>query len=190
MDKVQVDMKKLQLLNDRINQAIDALNQVRLTAQQPMFGLSHTSAQPYAFSPFAQVPTPFGMPGFPVSPFGLSHTPWADPVAIARQQIELAALIQSRTAGVPVGNQVGVGYHPGMGLGHTTASIRSPFDAILGVIDPVSRQAEAVRASEANRAWEVAQGLSHSSYPNYPTMGVPGFGYATNPYVAGFPPVI
>ena len=33
MEKVQVDARKLQLLNDRINQTIDALNQLRMTTQ-------------------------------------------------------------------------------------------------------------------------------------------------------------
>ena len=39
METAKVDIRKLQLLNDRINQTIDALNQVRLSVH----GLSHTS---------------------------------------------------------------------------------------------------------------------------------------------------
>jgi len=39
MDTAKVDIRKLQLLNDRINQCIDALNQVRLSVH----GLSHSS---------------------------------------------------------------------------------------------------------------------------------------------------
>jgi len=39
METAKVDIRKLQLLNDRINQSIDALNQVRLSVH----GLSHTS---------------------------------------------------------------------------------------------------------------------------------------------------
>lgn len=40
METAKVDVRKLQLLNDRINQCIDALNQVRLSVH----GLSHTQA--------------------------------------------------------------------------------------------------------------------------------------------------
>jgi hypothetical protein len=40
METAKVDIRKLQVLNDRINQTIDALNQVRLSVH----GLSHTSA--------------------------------------------------------------------------------------------------------------------------------------------------
>jgi hypothetical protein len=39
MDTAKVDIRKLQLLNDRINQTIEALNQVRLSVH----GLSHTT---------------------------------------------------------------------------------------------------------------------------------------------------
>ena len=41
MESARVDLRKLQLLNDRINQCLDALNQVRLSTH----GLSHTAAQ-------------------------------------------------------------------------------------------------------------------------------------------------
>ncbi|HLX06544.1 MAG TPA: hypothetical protein VKY89_01640 [Thermoanaerobaculia bacterium] len=96
METAKVDIRKLQLLNDRINQSIDALNQVRLSVH----GLSHTAGinpnlpnlpmtafgqglgqQPAGF-PQAQVgfpQVPMGFPqvqqGFP-QPFagGLSHT--------------------------------------------------------------------------------------------------------------------
>lgn len=82
--EAKVDIRKLQLLNDRINQTIDALNQVRLS----VYGLSHTAAgvQP-------QIPgmTGYGGVGYGMgqgigygvgaqpwnafsSPFGLSHT--------------------------------------------------------------------------------------------------------------------
>ena len=40
METARVDIRKLQLLNDRINQCLDALNQVRLTVH----GLAHSTA--------------------------------------------------------------------------------------------------------------------------------------------------
>src|ERR1700688_3192300 len=97
METAKVDIRKLQLLNDRINQTIDALNQVRLTVH----GLSHTAginpnvpnvgatafglgAGPQQTG-FPQVPqggfpqvqqTGFPQPGFPQAfGGGLSHTP-------------------------------------------------------------------------------------------------------------------
>ena len=59
--EAKVDIRKLQLLNDRISQTIEALNQVRLSVH----GLSHTAGVP------GQVPglgygygvnVPFGVP--------------------------------------------------------------------------------------------------------------------------------
>jgi len=63
MDTVKVDVQKLQILNDRISQCLEALNQVRLSVhglqqglggfQQPgMGGISHTSVNPY--NPYGQ----------------------------------------------------------------------------------------------------------------------------------------
>ncbi|HTR51043.1 MAG TPA: hypothetical protein VMJ10_10085 [Kofleriaceae bacterium] len=95
METVKVDIQKLQLLNDRIAQTIEALNQVRMSVH----GIQHTSAAlgaqvpvptlgGYGYSPFGPYsqlafgqPT-YGQPNFgqPFSPFvqGLSHTtnPW------------------------------------------------------------------------------------------------------------------
>jgi hypothetical protein len=88
METAKVDIRKLQLLNDRINQCIDALSQVRLSVH----GLSHTQAN----SPFGVAPQAGGL-GFGASPFaspfgggaqtagwigpgfagGLAHTPFA-----------------------------------------------------------------------------------------------------------------
>jgi len=83
METAKVDIRKLQALNDRINQCIEALNQVRLSVH----GLSHTTpAAPFipgipgGVSPFAQSPLGVGYPGlgaFPPSPTylpGFSHS--------------------------------------------------------------------------------------------------------------------
>ena len=89
METAKVDIKKLQLLNDRINQCIDALNQVRLSVH----GLSHSTALgagiptmpsgpidprldprlAAAYSPYGGNPySPFGQIG--AFPPGISHT--------------------------------------------------------------------------------------------------------------------
>ncbi len=108
METAKVDIRKLQLLNDRINQCIDALNQVRLSVHGLSQGLSHTNPQaginagsPYGFgfsgfgasplqNPFAQAgvsPLGLGQTGFgqvPVTPSftpGLSHSSGLSPFA-------------------------------------------------------------------------------------------------------------
>lgn len=63
--EAKVDVRKLQILNDRINQTIDALSQVRLSVH----GLGHTGVPTSMYQPFG-VPTPVG----------LSHTPFTTPV--------------------------------------------------------------------------------------------------------------
>ena len=52
--EARVDVRKLQILNDRINQTIDALNQVRLSVH----GLGHTGMNPLGYS----VPQGLGAP--------------------------------------------------------------------------------------------------------------------------------
>jgi hypothetical protein len=84
METAKVDIRKLQLLCDRINQTIEALNQVRLSVH----GLTHSNVNPLVGAiPGAGVPSfGFGVPptfglgsiGASVSPFGLGQTasPW------------------------------------------------------------------------------------------------------------------
>src|SRR5262245_4905208 len=76
METAKVDIRKLQILNDRINQCIDALNQVRLSVH----GLSHSGALQGAqgfsqgFGPQGFAPQGFGPQGFGSgvqNPFGL-----------------------------------------------------------------------------------------------------------------------
>lgn len=87
--EAKVDVRKLQILNDRINQTIDALNQVRLSVH----GLGHSGGlqplNPYAFmthqgygmgQPFGMgqpygVGQPYGM-GAPGLFSGLQHSPY------------------------------------------------------------------------------------------------------------------
>lgn len=81
METVKVDIQKLQLLNDRIAQTIEALNQVRLsvhgiqhTQQVPPWGYNPYATPSFGFSPgysgMPQYGTPYGMPLHPFSPFG------------------------------------------------------------------------------------------------------------------------
>jgi hypothetical protein len=84
METAKVDVRKLQLLNDRINQCLDALNQVRLST----YGLSHTQANvpnvPFgaagpmtgAFDPRFAYGMPPITPGIAPGIGGLSHSPF------------------------------------------------------------------------------------------------------------------
>jgi len=62
--EAKVDIRKLQVLNDRINQTLDALNQVRLTVH----GLGHSSPYGQAFGGFGT--QGFGTPGFGAQGYG------------------------------------------------------------------------------------------------------------------------
>lgn len=88
--EARVDVRKLQILNDRINQTIDALSQVRLSVH----GLGHTGVPTNLFQPFSMIPPTTGYPTIPFAgippvppipygaippipgPIGLSHTPY------------------------------------------------------------------------------------------------------------------
>ena len=139
MDTARVDIRKLQQLNDRINQCLDALNQVRASVH----GLSHTGApMGGAMPPSAQfggiggvgtggAGTPFGGTGLggdtrfaygspafggvggPMGGFGggLSHTPYSQGLGIFGQGSQFPGFQQNPSWGI------------GGGLSH------SPFEA-------------------------------------------------------------
>ena len=94
METAKVDIEKLQLLNDRINQTIEALNQVRMSvhglqagvrsagqfpaAQWANYGLSHSGMGtqiPGLATPWAtHAQSPWFAQAYPQSGFGLSHS--------------------------------------------------------------------------------------------------------------------
>ena len=94
--EAKVDIRKLQLLNDRIAQVTDALNQVRLSVH----GLTHTGmmGQQFAGGPFGGTPQqPFGTPQ---QPFGF---PQQAPYAFGQQIGQLTPGFPSSLGGVPSG---------------------------------------------------------------------------------------
>jgi len=77
METAKVDIRKLQLLNDRISQCIDALNQVRLSVHGLTVSPAGTASPAFGYGGYGQ--SPFGVPGF-----GLSHSaPIGNPFAQA-----------------------------------------------------------------------------------------------------------
>ena len=103
--EAKVDIRKLQMLNDRVSQMIEALNQVRLS----VYGLSHTPA-------LGPLTTPFGVPGFGTQPLfgygvpapigfaGLQHTPpfqGLNPYGLPIPTFGLPGLAHTAAAPVP-----------------------------------------------------------------------------------------
>jgi len=147
METAKVDVRKLQLLNDRINQCLDALSQVRLSVH----GLSHTQANPtlggavpgagyfgYGMTPIGQTPIGQGYGG------GLSHSPFISPVVGAFPQ----QFSQLNTAGFPQAGfppagqfpfwqsgQIPLGNVPG-GLSHTGLETEPSYNRPLWA-DPI-----------------------------------------------------
>jgi hypothetical protein len=141
METAKVDIRKLQLLNDRINQCIDALSQVRLSVH----GLSHTQAPGQIGGQFGgqfgntgpiggYIDPRFTDPrfGFGASPImqgqgyvgGLAHTPFAG---------QTMAGLTPGLAGVgniPQTNQIPVWNVP-LGLSHTGLETESVYNRPL-----------------------------------------------------------
>jgi hypothetical protein len=122
METAKVDIRKLQVLNDRIAQTIDALNQVRLSVH----GISHTNAinplvNPFAaqtaYNPVYGSPFAAGLtPGFGHTT-GVGYNPFAAQV-LAQQVAQQAAFGQNPLAQI-WGQQMNP-YYATNGLGHTT----------------------------------------------------------------------
>src|SRR5437660_1056475 len=109
METVKVDLRKLQILNDRINQTIDALTQLRQSVHgfQPTAGLQHSGAyvSPYAAGAYgAALPqgaiasgigTSYGVPAALAQsawwgPAGLSHSSFAPAFAPGYPAMEMS----------------------------------------------------------------------------------------------------
>lgn len=156
METAKVDIRKLQLLNDRIAQCFEALNQVRMSVHSVQ-GLSHTSAAdprltplagiqnpvfgigfPQVMSPYQAAVTPYGQPLIPTAP-GLAHTSAFQPVTTAWDP---------RLAGAPVVNPFAVGSIPAspflganplipVGLSHTSVESIDPYGLRPTWADPI-----------------------------------------------------
>jgi hypothetical protein len=145
MDTAKVDIRKLQLLNDRINQTIDALNQVRFSVHGIASGqgLGHTGSLGQGQNPYAGMGQGVGfsaMPGFGfqnpalqnpalahagigptqlpsgVGAYGPGQSPFAPPVFANPILAQNPAFIGIS----PVAPQGGLPFSPGIaGLSHT-----------------------------------------------------------------------
>jgi hypothetical protein len=128
METAKVDIQKLQLLNDRIAQCFDALNQVRFSVH----GLSHTSgSQAYGQQGLGQQPfgpqgigSPLGAQGLPSpsafgqNPLSFGQNPLVNPFLTQSFQNPYAGLSHSSYGSqVPIGmtSPIGLGAIPSMG---------------------------------------------------------------------------
>ena len=171
METAKVDIRKLQLLNDRINQCIDALNQVRLSVHGLSQGLSHTSPQA-GLNPGSQFLNPVsqygqGFPGFNASPFAQTN-PFA------------------QTGGSPFGfgstgfGQMPIGQNPlaqgfAPGLSHTTgmSPFAQPANPYLSGLSPESLEAS-VRPIWADPflTARITQTFPYAQYPVPPVVTI------------------
>ena len=142
METAKVDIRKLQQLNDRINQCLDALDQVRTSVH----GLSHASAQnPYA-NPVGTWPQqavgPYGFPAVAPQGFGLSHSSFGQPIGgyppgfAGLQGQQGIGPLQALSGQPPTGfgAQQGIqpfGWAPTGGLSHSTQGM-DPSRPVVG----------------------------------------------------------
>jgi hypothetical protein len=113
METAKVDIQKLQLLNDRIAQCFDALNQVRLSVH----GLSHTAAQ----AGIGQ--QGFVQPGFGQQSFGPQMGQQGFPY---QQNPYLTQAIGQNPFAQGIGQQSVPWANP-LGLAHSTYGVPSPY---------------------------------------------------------------
>ncbi|MCK6551462.1 hypothetical protein L6R52_36840 [Myxococcota bacterium] len=123
LETAKVDVRRLQLLNDRINQTIDALNQLRLSVH----GLQHTTNVG-----MGQVGVPYGQS------VGLQGVPGAVQVGVSNVQGVGQQLGVSNVPNVGVNGVVG---QTAFGLGHSTfvpqmASVQQPWT--VATMSPVA----------------------------------------------------
>ncbi len=136
METAKVDIRKLQLLNDRINQCIDALNQVRLsvhglsgasTGVQGGIGAGQNPAFEYGLglthSGFGQ--NPFVQPGIGQSPV----VPFGSPNVFGQVPVTQGYFPGFAAAGYPQQTGAfGIGVNPLMaGLTHTSPDALDAF---------------------------------------------------------------
>lgn len=138
METVKVDIRKLQMLNDRVAQTIDALNQVRMSVH----GIQHTGMQPLAGQyplqqgqiPLQQLSQPVGFGQLaqvsPLAQQGLAHstpmfaqmTPGYVPIQSAVGQV-LPQPVMPQQIGAA---QAFGGWPTQIGISHTSAEL-DPF---------------------------------------------------------------
>jgi hypothetical protein len=148
METAKVDIRKLQMLNDRINQCIDSLNQVRLSVH----GLSHSTGG----SPF--LPQGFNPQGFnPPSPWYPNAFAQAYPSVFA--QGPLSGFAHSSP---------GLGSTPGFVPGATP--FPSPF---AGLSHSSPEEAFARQAwTDPLLAVRIAQTFPYAQYPVPPVVTI------------------
>jgi hypothetical protein len=159
--EAKVDVRKLQVLNDRINQTIDALNQVRLSVH----GLGHTGVMPQ-MNPLAYLTQGFGTQGFGTQGFGGQGL---------GQQFGGQGFGQQQGLGQQGIGQQGVGGFPQTspwtqgigGLGHTSQvdpfSQGNPY-AQSNPFSQGSPFSQGNPYAQANPLQYLTQGLQHSPY--------------------------
>jgi hypothetical protein len=140
METVKVDIQKLQLLNDRIAQVIDALNQVRMSAH----GIQHTGAplSPWGYGA--------GFGAYGNQPYGVvpQFTPYASPF--------VGTAYDPRFGGSPFTGTPQYGIQHATALPWLTNPFTNPF--VTGLQSPVAS------ALGAFTMPYVGNGISHTTF--------------------------
>jgi hypothetical protein len=179
MDTAKVDIRKLQLLNDRINQCIDALSQVRLSVhglahssqQQPNLGFAGQGSpwgqQQVYGQPFGQYQQGTGYPGQQSQAFGgfpqvggFAHTNWGQQPFHPFQQ-------GPQTTGSPWQQTLGFGGQTGY-YGQQGQFGQSPYG--LSHTSPETEHYNRVPLSDPFMAMRIAQTSPYAqlAVPPYP----------------------
>ena len=125
METAKVDLRKLQLLNDRITQVIDALNQVRFSVH----GLQHTAASYW--------------PGYSGLGWSGQVSPWASQQWNTPFNTPFNATPGAGINGIPSG-----GFTPGMGMTGQVPGIGLSHTAPEAGLDPILAQQMAARLAQ------------------------------------------
>jgi len=177
METVKVDIQKLQLLNDRIAQTIEALNQVRMSAH----GIQHTGSpygqyMPQGVSQFS----PYGVnPYQQQSPYQVAQSPYPSPYALPFPSPFFAGIQHTTTQPYPT-----TPYATPFTTPFTTPFATSPFTTSPWQTPGLSHTTAPVATTLG--AWTmpyVGNGLSHSPWdPSWGVRVAQSFPFAQSPY--------
>jgi len=151
METIKIDIQKLQLLNDRIAQTIDALNQVRMS----MHSIQHSSS-PFGYSPYSQFGqvSPFGQWGSPVG-VGYGVSPYGSfvPQSYANPFNPFASGLQHTTSQVP-GQVWGSPYGSISPYGNSISPYGSSFSPYASSVSPFGSSFSPFGTGLAHTTWD------------------------------------
>lgn len=165
MDTVKVDIQKLQLLNDRIAQTIEALNQVRLSVH----GIQHSAAAfaPWGYGLPGQLPFAAQSPFAAQQAFGTPYVPYATPYPMQFAAPFVPGIQHTTT---PYGTPYGAQYvQTPYGAQHVQTPYGVPFTTpfaqpLVAGIQHTTATTQPITTSPTWTMPYVSNGLSHTTW--------------------------